>query len=109
MSDLDELRPFLIDDILIQAAAGKLEGFSQSDIVNQIQTKVQTIDEKQETLGIDYSTDELTIAMDYWINTILDRPVRGLGEVIAPEIAGAEEKFLGSSEEIVPTVVPSLQ
>ena len=108
MSDLDELRPFLIDDILIQAAAGKLEGFSQSDIVNQIQTKVQTIDEKQETLGIDYSTDELTIAMDYWINTILDRPVRGLGEVIAPEIAG-EEKFLGSSEEIAPTVVPSLQ
>ena len=46
--------------------------------------------------------------MDYWINTILDRPVRGLGEVIAPEIAG-EEKFLGSSEEIAPTVVPSLQ
>ena len=70
---------------------------------------MKIIDEKQETLGIDYSIDELTIAIDYWINTILDRPVRGLGEVITPEIATADEKFLGISEEIAPTVVPSLQ
>ena len=67
------------------------------------------VDEKQEALDIDYSYDELVIAMDYWINTILDRPVRGLGQVIAPEIATAEEKFLGNSEEIAPTIVPELQ
>ena len=42
------------------------------------------------------------VAIDYWINTILDRPISGLvGVVTPPEIAPAEEKFLGGGEEII--------
>ena len=65
--------------------------------------RVETVDAKQETFNIDYSIDELIIAMDYWINTIHGRPIRGLGEVIAPQIVAAEEKFLGGEE--IPTIL----
>ena len=42
------------------------------------------------------------VAIDYWINKILDRPIRGLvGAVTPPEIEPAEEKFLGGGEEII--------
>ena len=60
--------------------------------------RVESIDAKQEALNIDYSIDELIIAMDYWINTIHGRPIKGLGEVVAPQIVAAEEKFLGGEE-----------
>ena len=40
MSDLDELKPFLIDDMIIKAAAGELEGMSEHEIANLISMKV---------------------------------------------------------------------
>ena len=39
--------------------------------------------------------DELTIAQDYWVNTTLDRPVRGLTPPVIEE-----SKFLGEEETI---------
>ena len=101
MSDLDELRPFLIDDMIIKAAAGELKGMSELEIANLMSMKVQTVDQMQENLEIQYETDELVVAIDYWVNKILDRPINGLGVVTPPEIAPAEEKFLGGAEEIV--------
>ena len=44
------------------------------------------------------------MAIDYWINTELDRPVRGLGVAATPESIPADEKFLGGGEEIIPVV-----
>ena len=40
MSDLDELRPYLIDDMIIKAAAGELEGISELEVANLITMKV---------------------------------------------------------------------
>ena len=45
MSDLDELRPFLIDDMIIKAAAGELKGMSELEIANLMSMKVQTVDQ----------------------------------------------------------------
>ena len=44
------------------------------------------------------------MAIDYWINTTLDRPIRGLGVVDTPESIPADEKFLGGGEEVIPVV-----
>ena len=44
MSDLDELRPFLIDDMIIKAAAGELQGMNELEIANLMSMKVQTVD-----------------------------------------------------------------
>ena len=44
------------------------------------------------------------MAIDYWINTELDRPVRGLRVAATPESIPADEKFLGGGEEIIPVV-----
>ena len=44
MSDLDELRPFLIDDMIIKAAAGELQGMTELEIANLMSMKVQTVD-----------------------------------------------------------------
>ena len=44
MSDLDELRPFLIDDMIIKAAAGELTGMTELEIANLMSMKVQTVD-----------------------------------------------------------------
>ena len=63
--------------------------------------KVQTVDSIQGNLGIEYTTDELVVAIDYWINRELDRPIKGLGVVEPPEVAPAEEKFLGGGEKVV--------
>ena len=78
MSDLDELKPFLIDDMVIAAAAGKINGMSGQDVANLMTNKITTVFEIQEALNIDYTMDELVVAQDYWVNTTLDRPVRGL-------------------------------
>ena len=40
MSDLDELRPFLIDDMIIKAAAGELKGMNELEIANLMSMKV---------------------------------------------------------------------
>ena len=68
--------------------------------------KVQTVDSIQGNLGIEYTTDELVVAIDYWINRELDRPIKGLGVVEPPEVAPAEEKFLGGGEEVVADLEP---
>ena len=84
MSDLDELKPILIDDFIINATSGQIGGLTQEETITLMHERVETIDAKQEALNIDYSIDELIIAMDYWINSIHGRPIKGLGEVIAP-------------------------
>ena len=44
------------------------------------------------------------MAIDYWINTTLDRPIRGLGVIDTPESIAADEKFLGGGEEVIPVI-----
>ena len=71
--------------------------------------KVQTVDSVQGSLGIEYSRDELTVAIDYWINKQLNRPIKGLGIVEPSEVVPAEEKFLGGSEELVADLEPLVE
>ena len=40
MSDLDELKPFIIDDMLINAAAGKINGMTSQDVANFMTKKL---------------------------------------------------------------------
>ena len=71
--------------------------------------KVQTVDSVQGSLGIEYSRDELTVAIDYWINKELNRPIKGLGIVEPSEVVPPEEKFLGGSEELVADLEPLVE
>ena len=71
--------------------------------------KVQTVDSIQGSLGIEYSRDELTVAIDYWINRELNRPIKGLGIVTPSEVVPAEEKFLGGSEELAADLEPLVE
>ena len=43
MSDLDELKPFIVDDMIIAAAEGKINGMSSQDVANLMTHKITTV------------------------------------------------------------------
>ena len=78
MSDLDELKPFVIDSMILEAAAGNLEYMSPQEVANMMMKKLEIIYENQSALDIDYTMDELIQGQHYWVNTTLERPINGI-------------------------------
>ena len=78
MSDLNELRPLVVDDIIVEAAAGKFPQMTPRDVLIMMNDKVHNVFDNQKLLDVEYTLNELVIGQDYWVNTLLDRPVRGL-------------------------------
>ena len=90
MSDLNELKPLVVDDIIVEAAAGKFESMTSRDVQIMMNEKVHNVFDNKKILEIEYSLDELVLGQDYWVNTLLDRPVRGLNGY-DPRVASEEE------------------
>ena len=59
MSDLDELKPFVIDNLILEAAAGDLDYMTPQEVANIMTKKLGIIYENQSTLDINYTMDEL--------------------------------------------------
>ena len=90
MSDLNELKPLVVDDIIVEAAAGKFSQMTPRDVTVMMNEKVHNVFDNRKLLDIEYSLDELVLGQDYWVNTLLDRPVRGLNGY-DPRAAPVEE------------------
>ena len=90
MSDLNELKPLVVDDIIVEAAAGKFSQMTPRDVTIMMNEKVHNVFDNRKLLDVEYSLDELVIGQDYWVNTLLDRPVRGLNGY-DPRAAPVEE------------------
>lgn len=66
MSDLDEIRSLVIDDLIVGAVGGKLE-MSPADIETMISDKVHDLFDSQGELGISYTMDELNAGQSWWL------------------------------------------
>ena len=78
------------------------------DVTHLMRDKLDTVYKQQYALNINYTMDELVIGQDYWINTILKRPVRGLNgyDPIAEETK-ADAANLYESEKVISTLTMS--
>ena len=61
MSDLDKLKPYVVDKAILDSASGKVKGLTPEDVLDMMHEKAITFYDKQGELGINFSMDEIVI------------------------------------------------